>query len=373
MIRAVALSPVPYEGAGCRFRIAQYIPHLRSQGVDLTIEPFYTPEFFRLVYRPGHHAQKARLFCRQALSRVWMCLRRPRPDLVLIYREALPLGPPLVELALSAMRVPLVYDFDDAVFLENTSDANRYLASLKWPQKTGSIIARCDQVIAGNEYLAAFARQHNSAVHVIPTSIDVTTFVPRTTPAAPGATPVIGWIGTPTTAGYLASLTAALQGLPPRSFVFRVCGATSDMELSGVTVENRPWTLEREVELFNTCDVGVYPLPDDAWAQGKCGFKAIQFMACAVPVVASPVGVNRDIIQDGVNGFLASTPGEWTRKLGALLADPDLRRRLGAAGRRTIEARFSLQVNAPRVAEVIRHAAARVGATALAHASGDQR
>ena len=137
---------------------------------------------------------------------------------------------------------------------------------------------------------------------------------------------------------------------------------------------NVTWSLDREVALFNQCDIGVYPLPDDDWARGKCGFKAIQFMSCGVPVVASPVGVNREIVQDGVNGFLASTPDEWRGKLTALLRDADLRRRLGAEGRRTIQARYSLQVNGPRVAAVMSAALdrSRVSDTFLP-ASGEQR
>jgi glycosyltransferase involved in cell wall biosynthesis len=108
------------------------------------------------------------------------------------------------------------------------------------------------------------------------------------------------------------------------------------------------------VRLFNTCDVGVYPLADDEWSRGKCGFKAIEFMACGVPVVAAAVGVNREIVEDGVNGFLASTEDEWVEKLGRLLADPQLRRRFGEAGRRTIEERYSLRVHAPTLVATLR-------------------
>src|SRR5262249_25826694 len=114
-------------------------------------------------------------------------------------------------------------------------------------------------------------------------------------------------------------------------------------------VRSETWSRDREVDLFAGCDVGVYPLTDDEWARGKCGFKAIQFMACGVPVIASRVGVNAELIEDGVNGFLASTDAEWVEKLQRLLADPRLRARLGAAGRRTIEARYSLAVTAPRL------------------------
>src|SRR5262249_10552953 len=136
-------------------------------------------------------------------------------------------------------------------------------------------------------------------------------------------------------------------------FVLRLSGTIETVRVEGVTAVVEPWSVDREVELFNTCDIGVYPLPDDEWARGKCGFKAIQFMACGVPVVAAAVGVNREIIRDGVNGFLASSDDEWTAKLQRLIADDDLRRRIGEAGRRTIEERYSLAVNAPRLASLL--------------------
>jgi len=142
-------------------------------------------------------------------------------------------------------------------------------------------------------------------------------------------------------------------------YVLRVSGSAEPLEFPGVTTVNERWTLEREVELFNTCDIGVYPLKDDEWAKGKCGFKAIQFMACGVPVVAAAVGVNTEIIQDGVNGFLASTDEEWDEKVGRLLADGALRQRLGAAGRKTIEERYSLAVNGPKLASLLRDAVDR--------------
>ncbi|HVZ23082.1 MAG TPA: glycosyltransferase, partial [Vicinamibacterales bacterium] len=177
----------------------------------------------------------------------------------------------------------------------------------------------------------------------------------RRTPRPPGAPLVIGWIGTPTTAPYLKSLEPVFERLASRHpFEVRVSGSGAPLTFAGVTTTNERWSLEREVELFNTCDVGVYPLNDDEWEKGKCGFKAIQFMACGVPVVAAAVGVNREIIQDGVNGFLASTERDWAQKIGRLLGDAELRQRLGAAGRRTIEEKYSLAVNAPRLAALLR-------------------
>ena len=363
----LALSPVPEEGAGCRFRIAQYVPALEAAGVQVTISPFFTREFFDLVYRNGHHVRKAALFARRALDRAHSLFIRHRYDILYIYREAFPVGPALLETLFA--RTPgltILYDFDDAVFLPNTSEANRPIAALKWPSKVRTIVSRSDAVIAGNEFLADYARRFNDAVHVIPTCVDTTKFIPRADDRRGAAVPVIGWIGTPTTAPYLQALQSVLQEVArTRRFVLRVCGAGSPLVIPGVTIEQTPWTLDSEVALFNTCDIGVYPLTDDEWARGKCGFKAIQFMACGVPVVAAPVGVNRDIVEDGVNGLLASTPAEWVAKLRRLIDDPALRATLGRAGRRTIDERYSLNVNAPKMVDAVLEAVDRVRSRAL--------
>ena len=210
-------------------------------------------------------------------------------------------------------------------------------------------------MVVGNEYLAAYARQHNPAVTVIPTAVDTDRFVPRSdAPSATERPPVVGWIGSPTTFPYLESLAGVLRDVASRhQFTLKVSGAGRPVSFPGVTTQDVPWSMADEVSLFNTCDIGVYPLTDDEWSKGKCGFKAIQCLACGVPVVAAAVGVNREIIEDGVNGFLASTPAEWVAKLERLLIDAPLRARFAAAGRRTIEERYSLQVTAPRLAAVL--------------------
>lgn len=351
----LAFSPVPVEGAGCRFRIAQYIPSLEARGFQVTVRPFYTREFFRLVYQPGRYGQKTAFMARQLLDRLISLSTRRQYDIVFLYREMFPVGPPLLEWAFSRPGGPaIVYDFDDAIFLPNTSETNRIVSFLKYPQKVATIIKRSDQVIAGNTYLADYARAHNDAVTVIPTCVDTTKLVPTQTPVDRAARPIIGWIGSPTTAPYLLGLADVLRrvaGAHPS--VLRVSGAGRDVEMPGVDVSNLPWSLEQEVSLFNGCDIGVYPMPDDEWTKGKCGFKAIQFMSCGVPVVASAVGVNREIIEDGVNGYLASTEDEWVEKIGRLATDPGLRRRVGLAGRATVEERYSLRVNAPKMTETL--------------------
>ena len=355
--RVLALSSVPREGASARFRVYQYIPALQASGFEVTVSPFYTPEFFRILYRRGHYARKVLWFLRQTLELRQVLARASGFDVLFVHREVLPIGPPLVERALARRKGrPLVYDFDDAVYLPNVSEANRFAGLLKWPQKVPTVIRLSDRIVAGNDHLARYARAHNPAVSVIPTCVDTETFVPRPGPGpTAGPPPVVGWIGSPTTVRYLLPLRDVL-GRVARTLPFhvRVSGAGRGIEIPGVSVSNLAWSLEHEVSLFSGCDIGLYPLPDTEWTRGKCGFKAIQFMACGVPVVAAPVGVNREIIQDGVNGFLASTPAEWEEKLARLLSDRGLRTRLGAAGRETVVDRYALAVHAPVLAALFR-------------------
>jgi glycosyltransferase involved in cell wall biosynthesis len=360
-IRVLALSPIPEEGAGCRFRIAQFIPYLKSVGIDVTLRTLFDADFFRLVYKRGQYFRKASGFALLSLRHLAALADVGQFDAILIYREIFPIGPAVVERLLGARhRPPVVFDFDDAIFLPNVSEANRPILPLKSPRKVETIIRHSDRVIAGNEYLATYARHYSDAVTVIPTCVDTTRFVPsRDAVSSNGLRaarePIVGWIGSPTTASYIRGLAPVLQRVRQQHpFVLRVSGAGEALDVPGVATEQPPWSLDREVDLFNTCDVGVYPLADDEWSRGKCGFKAIEFMACGVPVVASAVGVNREIIADGVNGFLASTDEEWVYKIGRLLVDRELCRRLGEAGRRTIEQRYSLQTHAPALACTLR-------------------
>ncbi len=353
-IKVLALSPIPEEGAGCRFRIAQYVPYLRSAGFDVTISSFYTRDYFKLVYQPGRYLAKSAKFISLAARRWAELLSITNYDLVFLYREAIPLGPPILESLIAKSGVPIVYDFDDAIFLQNVSEANRAISFLKDPGRVAAILKRSAQVVVGNEYLAQFARRHNSAVHVIPTAVDTARFVPRADRAPAAGRPlVVGWIGSPTTFPYLEAIAGVLREVSAtHPFTLKVSGAGRAVNMPGVHVEDVPWSLADEVSLFNTCDIGVYPLTDDEWSKGKCGFKAIQCMACGVPVVAAAVGVNREIIVDGINSFLASTHADWVDKLARLLSDEALRARMAVAGRQTIEERYSLRVTAPRLAAV---------------------
>lgn len=357
-VKVLALSPIPEEGAGCRFRVSHYIPYLREAGFDVTVSSFYSREYFKFVYRPGNYLRKAAGFTALTIRRLKELSSIRDYDLVWLYREAIPIGPPVVERRIAKMGIPIVYDFDDAIFLPAVSEANRAVSFLKNPRRVSQILGISTQVTVGNEFLAAYARRFNDHVTVIPTAVDTNRFVPRRDPPPPdGRKLVVGWIGSPTTFRYLESLKEVLATVAARHpFTLKVSGAGRAVNFPGVDVEVVPWSLADEVTLFNTCDIGVYPLTDDDWSRGKCGFKAIQCMACGVPVVAAAVGVNREIITHGVDSLLASTPQQWVENLTLLLTNAELRRKMAVAGRQTIEARYSLRVTAPQMAAVLESA-----------------
>jgi glycosyltransferase involved in cell wall biosynthesis len=273
-------------------------------------------------------------------------------DVVYIFREAALLGPPLLERWIHHVGAPIIFDFDDAIFVSYRSPANGYLSYLKFAAKTRTICRIASHVMVGNPYLAEYARQVNDRVTIVPTTIDTDKYtVPAKKASRP---PVIGWTGSYSTVQHLDLLRGALERLAKQEpFRLRVIG-TPTYQLSGVEVDAMPWRSDTELEDLAPIDVGVMPLPDDAWSKGKCGLKALQFMALGIPTVCSPVGVNTEIIQDGENGFIASSDDEWVEKLSRLLRSAELRGRIGRSGRVTVEHKYSAKTQAPRVYEILK-------------------
>ncbi|MFN0084194.1 MAG: glycosyltransferase family 4 protein [Blastocatellia bacterium] len=356
-MKVLFLAPNPIEAANTRYRIHQYLPFLQSRGIEGRVAPFLTSDQFRDFYRPGGAPRKAMGIARATIARMGEVVRARRFDAVFVSREATLFGPPLIEWLLkNAAGRPLIFDFDDAVFEPYVSPTYGRLASwVKYPAKTERIIAMSARVIAGNEYLAAYARRFNSKVTIIPTVVDADAYSPHGAPRADAGQPaVIGWIGSHSTARYLELAAPALRRLAVRRrFLFRVIGAGREIGIPGVEVENLPWRMASEIEDLRGFDIGLYPIVDDAWSRGKCAFKAIQYMAAGVPVVASPVGTTREVIAHNENGMLANSVEDWEACLDALLARPGLRGQLIEAGRKTVLDRYSLAVHAPRLAEVL--------------------
>jgi len=355
MIQVLALVPYPAGRApGQRYRIEQWAPFLRRQGVHITLSPFLSQRGMEVLYEPENVMVKAWETLRGYRKRLAEALKPTSADVIFVYREAALLGPAWIEWIL-ALRRPLVFDFDDAIYLADTSQANAWSRRLKSATKVETLCRVARHVTVGNEFLARYAKDRAREVTVIPSTID--TDVYQIQPRGRNRVPVIGWTGSVTTVPYLMALAPALRRLrEKREFELRVIGA--NIEIEGLVVSCLPWRAETEPDDIRALDVGLMPLPDDEWSRGKCGMKALQYMALGIPPVVSPVGVNTTIVRDGVNGFYACTEEEWIDRIGLLLEDEPLRSSLGQEARRTVEESYSARAHAPRVARILTEAAA---------------
>ncbi len=353
-MRVLAIVPYPYDIVpGQRYRIEQWEPLLkRDHGIELTYLPFFDEEGYRVFPKRGHTRQKVAATLRGFVRRLGEVMSAGEWDALYLFREAAPVGPAMFE-RLLARRIPYVFDFDDAIFLPAVSEENRAFAFMKSHTKTDTICRLAAHVTAGNAYLAEYARGHNANVTIVPTTIDTDKYQPARKPS--GGLPVIGWSGSATTTMYIQDMRGVLAELATtHRFRLRIIGAPRFDPIPGVETEVLPWSSETEVRDLEPLDAGLMPLRDDAWARGKCGLKALQYMGMGIPAICSPVGVNTEIVDHGRNGFLASTPEEWLARLREIIDQPEGRLRMGAAARETVETRYSAHVQVPRMAAVFR-------------------
>jgi glycosyltransferase involved in cell wall biosynthesis len=357
ILRVLALTPHEKGiSPGQRYRIEQWEPALEKLGVSINYSTFSHPELSQVLYQPGNLGRKAGGILGAYLKQLRSVARASRFDLVYVFREAALIGPAFLESIACLSGVPMVFDFDDAIFLRYKSPSNGYLSYLKFSGKTRRLCRNAREVMAGNDYLACWASRHNTRVNVVPTTIDTDSYRPELR-RPNGALPTVGWTGSHSTRAHLELAVPALERLAAkRRFRFVAIGAEAP-RIAGAVVESRPWRAATEVSDLADIDVGIMPLPDDPWCRGKCGFKALQYMGLGIPAVVSPVGANARIVAHGRNGFWAGTENDWVSVLFGLLEDRDLRARVGGEGRRTVETLYSTRVVAPYVNEIFRRAA----------------
>lgn len=340
-------------GASSRYRSFQYLPALEAAGLRFTVSPLFDDAY--LAHKYAHGRARIGDVLRAFARRLWAVLTVPRAAVVVIEYELLPWFPAVLERWLAWRGCRMVVDYDDALFHQYDAHPNPWVRRLLG-RKIATVMRLAHTVVAGNAYLADYARRAGAArVAVIPTVIDLARYPVKDAASAPGVF-IIGWIGSPSTARYLRDIAPALAQVcrDGRARV-RLVGS-GPVELPGVPVEVIPWREETEVDEIRGFDVGIMPLPDEPWARGKCGFKLIQYMACGLPVVASPVGVNAEIVEDGTNGFLARDGRAWVAALERLKGDAGLCERFGTAGRRKVEGAYCLGVTGARVVGVVRGA-----------------
>jgi glycosyltransferase involved in cell wall biosynthesis len=352
-IRVLFLPRYARVAASARCRFYNYFPYLECAGFRCVASPLFDERYWEKKNRTGRTPPLDAL---RGYARRLAALAGARHyDLVVVHYEALPYLPAFWEGALARLGVPYVLDFDDAMY--HNYDLHP-LRPVRWllGGKFRGLLAGAATVVAGNRHLADYAKAVASRVEIVPTVVDLELY--RPVASAPRAGPVVvGWIGSTSTSPYLGGIADALAEFQRRTGARVTLVGSGPVQLPGVDVEVRDWSEAAEVSDIATFDIGIMPLPDTAWASGKSGFKLIQYMALGKPVVASPVGANRDIVEPGVNGFLAAEKGDWVEALERLAQDSVLRVRLGEAGRRKVEREYSLQVTAPRLERILREAA----------------
>lgn len=355
--RLLVLTPKPKGiSPGQRFRLEQWAPRLeRDHGIELDFVPFESPRLTELLYQHGHKAEKAVWVLWDFTRRLRQLVRAGRYDAVVIYREVALIGPAVYERALKALGIPMFFDFDDAIWHPGQiSGVNGIFSRLHFWGKTSTVCRLVDGVVVGNAYLAEYARLRNPNVFVVPTSIELEDYAEQ--PEASGSRFVVAWSGSTHTLPHFEHARGVLEELARRRplTVRVVCNRPPDRPIAGAENVFVPWSEKGEATNVGAAHVGIMPLPDDDYTRGKCGLKALQFMAVGRPVVVSNVGMNGQLVLSGVNGFLATTPTEWLEALEALAASRELRERLGRAGRATIEREYSAGVVAARFAAAVR-------------------
>jgi glycosyltransferase involved in cell wall biosynthesis len=361
-MRILLLSRYSPLGASSRYRSYQFLPYLEQLGYQITACPLFDDSYLQELYS---HREKIDLAAKIILSykkRIFNLLRtkfdRERYDLVWLEKEALPWLPDWIESWLIPSNIPYIVDYDDAIFHRYDQHRSR-LIKLLLATKIDTIMAKAALVIAGNEYLANRALQAGARVEILPTVIDLDRYTPVVAPQNDVFT--IGWIGTPYTARYLQDVRPALEQVCQKFDAQVLVIGSGNLELKGVPLKVASWSSATEVQSLQSIDVGIMPLPDSPFERGKCGFKLIQYMACARPVIGSPVGVNRTLVELGKTGFQAKNIAEWTTALTSLAKDLDLCKSMGQAARQRVEQKYCLQVVAPQLGNILRKAAQKRG------------
>jgi len=329
---------------GQRFRFEQYIDFLDQNGFECELSYLLSERDDKSFYSKGKWISKFFIVLKCFFMRLKNVNRAENYDIVFVFREAFFTGTTFFEKKF-AKKSKVVFDFDDSIWLANVSDGNKKLEWLKNYNKTSEIIEVADLIIAGNPYLSNYAKQYNKNVKIIPTTIDTLEYSRLSTKQTD--TICIGWSGSVTTIQHFNVALPFLIKLKDKygdKICFKVIGDNNYIN-EELNIQGIAWNKEDEIKELSSFDIGIMPLPNDKWAEGKCGLKGLQYMALEIPTIMSPVGVNIEIIQDGENGFLADKEDEWLEKLSLLIENEKLRNTIGKAGRKTVEEKYSVQAN----------------------------
>lgn len=349
-MRGIVLAKYGDRAASTRQRFVQYRPHLTAANITLDLYPLFDNRYLETLFTQGTRNKIHTILA--YLRRLRDLLRMESYDFIMVQYELFPYLPAPFEALLRLTKKPVIYDIDDAIFHQYDTHRNPYIRSALGT-KLHPIMKRADLALCGNAYLADYVGRFAKRTEIVPTVVDTDSYRIRPTPV-PHAPITVGWMGSPSTWDYCLPIVPMLnEQVRSGQLAFLAIGAEHKAS-SELPFTFRTWEESREVADIQAMDIGIMPIPDAPWARGKCGYKLIQYMACGLPVIASPVGVNRDIVTHGVNGFLASNDTEWHAAIATLVNDAELRARMGEEGRKRVVEQYSLQAHGPRVAQLLR-------------------
>jgi len=343
------LVPFPlHQAPSQRFRMEIYEPYLRREGISYSIVPFMDISTSQKLYKSGGNLNKAWGTLKGYLRRLKVILIDiHRYEFVFITRQAAPLGPPIFEFIISKIwRKKMIFDFDDALWIPRTSIENKFAEWLKCSWKIKYICKWSYKVTAGNQFLFDYASKYNNKVLLLPTTVDLDRQHNMIKTHHFGKV-VVGWTGSHSTLCFLEPIISLINQLQKElDFTLLViCNKRPDFDLKDW--QYIEWSEEREIEDLLKMDIGIMPLTQDKWSLGKCGFKIIQYLSLGIPAIASPVGVNNVIIEDGKNSFLCSSKEDWRNSLSTLIHNHELRKKMGEEGKKKIIAEYNTSVIVP--------------------------
>jgi len=346
MIKVLVLSLYSPIAASTRYRFVQYIPHLKDKGIDLCIYPLLSNKYLDNKFKGRGIPFINVLF--SFVKRLFVLSSQKNFDCAIIHCELFPFLPAWAEKIL--IKIPYIYDFDDAFYLKYATNEFSF-RSLFLGSKFNSIISSASFVTAGSDVLNNYAKKYNCNTLVLPTVVDVERYIP--TKKKSNRIFNIGWIGSPSTSIYINELIEPLSEFGKEAkVVFTVIGGNAPY-IPNIEVRDIPWSEFTEIDYINEFDVGVMPLSNDKWTQGKCAFKLIQYMACAIPVIASPVGANRIVVDDSC-GLFAGDTNQWVSAFRYIKNNHSKGIRMGSNGRNRIIEGYSLTYGIPIIEKVIK-------------------
>jgi glycosyltransferase involved in cell wall biosynthesis len=330
---------------GQRFRFEQYLNILREDGFIIDVQSFLDMKTMRILYQHGHIFQKVLGVISGFIRRLCFLPRMFFYDYVFIYREATPIGPPLIEAILFLLGRKVIFDFDDAIFISKTSKVNRIVSFVKWSSKIRFITRHSVKVSVCNNYLFNWVKQFNDNVMLVPTTIDLNYHTRISKAPLTSRRIVVGWTGSRSTLGYLELVREEVKELQEHfDFEFRVI---CDLDPKFPEIKNYrfiQWTLENEIEDLAGIDIGIMPVPQGEWELGKVGFKAIQYSGVGATPVVSSTGSGHEVVIHGKTGLVVSNDkGAWFEAISLLLANPDQIALMGQAAREYVDKRYSVQ------------------------------